>query len=254
MHKTRIVAAIAVGLVAVFAGSASAGLNAGDHSQWDGENNFYFGAAPPAGAVEWGPPSGFGAYWQPYGRVLATAAITENTIDNTPLAKINTRLVAVNDAGLFKIKITDPVGFTATVPSTVLVMALFGADGTAVAASIGGAGYAITGAPSAGDYYIGLAVSGGYPQNAAGENIFGLDGTAGVFAPQALADTKLATDPFIAWTKPGAGAATLIGSTSFTAPSSIITLTGANFAVPEPATVALLGITGLLVIGRRRRA
>lgn len=253
MNKTRIMAAVAVGLIAVFVGPASAGLNAGDHSQWDGENNFYFGTLP-AEAVEWGPPSGFGAYWQPYGRVLATAAITENTIDNTPLAKINTRLVAVNDAGLFKIKITDPVGFTASVPSTVLVMALFGADGTAVSASIGGAGYEISGAPAAGDYYIGLAVGGGYPQNDAGENIFGLDGTAGVFAPQALADTKLSTDPFIAWTKPGAGAATLIGSTSFTAPSSIITLTGADFAVPEPATVALLGLTGLLFAARRRRA
>jgi len=248
---------LVLGLVAATAAQAWAGLNPSNHANWVEDYGFYSGTVP-ASAVEWAPPSGFGSPYDEDGRLISNAAVTQNTVDGTVLTSISSNLFALNDANLYKIQITNPAAFSASITSTSAVLALFAADGTALAASVGGSANPITGTyvPSPGQYFIGVAVTGGYPQNNAGQNLFGLtSGFTGVTGPSVLSDLKLATDPTIAWTLPGAGATYLIGDTSFTAPGATISLAGANFSVtPEPTVLGLLGLAGVLTQLRRRRA
>jgi len=243
-----------------FGSLAHAGLDSVNHSQWD-EDDYYngFGGPAPSGIVEYS--TGFSTIGDFDGRVLSNAAVTSNTVDSSPLTTISTFLFAngSNDANLYKFTITNPSTFTASIPSTSLILALFSSNGTGLAASIGGTADTITaanaGVTTAGTYYIGIADTGLNPENAEGQNIFGLAGTAGVFSAS-TSDAVLATDPFIAWTAPGdGGPAGLLTNTSFTAPSSTISLTGSGFAVvPEPASISLLVAGGVGLLARRRRA
>jgi hypothetical protein len=242
-----------VGATFCLASHAMAALDAANHSQWD-EDSFFlsFGGPAPAGAVE--SSVGFSTIGDFDGRVLSNAAITSNFVDSSPLTTISSGLFNGTDANLYKIQITNPASFSASVPSTNLILALFNANGKGLAASIGGAGDAITGANAGvtapGFYYIGIADTGGNPQNAAAQNIFGLTGAAGVFTP-VTADAVLATDPQIAWTITS-GDAGLLTNTSFLAPSSTITLAGATFAVPEPATLGVCAAGAAMLFARRR--
>ncbi|WP_428936725.1 PEP-CTERM sorting domain-containing protein [Fontivita pretiosa] len=255
VRKVVAAAATAAGFALAGAAPALAGLDPANHSIWRENAGSSFGA-PPANAVEFSPTTGFGSVYDLSGRVVALAEVTENTLDSTPLGSIVPRVWNLTDADLFRIKITDPSNFSASITSTTLILALFAEDGTALAASTGGGtANAITGAAAGlstpGIYHIGIALAGMFPKNNAGQDLFDLS-TTGVKLPNALADQKLGTDPFTAWTQPGAGATTLIGNTSFTAPGSTITLSGADFAVPEPASIAAVMLGGLVLVQRRR--
>lgn len=235
-------------------------LDATNHAQWD-ENAYYsgFGGALPPGIVE--GSAGFSTIGDYSGRVLsnATPDITSNHVDSTVLTTINTGLFAGTDANLYEIQITNPATFSASVPGTSLILAIFNASGGAVAASIGGPSDAILGATvgitSPGLYWVGIADPPLYPQNNEAQNIFGLTGSAGVFTPAAgITDLDLALDPNIAWTLPNGDASPLLTNTSFVAAGSTITLAGSNFAsVPEPATMGVLGALSLGLLARRRK-
>lgn len=198
-----------------------------------------------------------------FGRVISNAEVTATPAPG-PLTTITMRLWTGTDADLYKIQITDPATFSASIVSATNILALFAEDGTAIAASRGGgAANAITGASLApGQYYLGESQASGtfggatfgVPRNNANEPLFDFT-TDGVKAPNALGDMKLATDPFIAWTINNG--TLLIGNSTFTSPGSIISLTGASASVvPEPATLAAAGALGALALtlgGRRRR-
>ncbi|MGA2442322.1 MAG: PEP-CTERM sorting domain-containing protein [Tepidisphaeraceae bacterium] len=258
--RTILSVAVAAGAIGgAFSSQALAGLNPSNHTQWV-EDYYYsgFGGPAPSGAVEYS--AGFSTIADFDGRVLSNAAVTTNTVDGSPLDSISTELFTGTDANLYKFKITDPSTFSASITSTSLVLALFASDGTALAASIGGASDAINasndGVTTAGTYYIGIANPGGYPENNEGQNIFGLTGATGDFAPAAgVTDLLLSTNPAIAWTTGGAYPG-LLQNVSFFASGSTITLSDSGYAVvPEPSTLALLvGGAGLMLRRRRSRA
>jgi hypothetical protein len=248
-----------IGLGTVFGSHAMAvgpAVDASNPAQWD-ENAYYngFGGAAPPGLVEYS--AGFSTIGDYDGRVLSNSGVTKS-FSTTTLSTISTGLFAGTDANLYEISITNPATFSASVPSATAILALFSANGTGLAASIGtpitGAAAGVT---SPGLYYIGIANSGMYPQNAENQPIFGgLAGGTGVYTPTA-GDAVLGTDGYTAWTTPGDGnalAPNYLTNTSFVAPGSTITLAGAGYAlVPEPASIGLLGVGAIGLLGRRRR-
>ena len=245
--KRHIVLSVGIASLGMLTGFAHAKLNPSNHSQWI-EDYYYngFGGAAPAGVIEYSV--GFSTIADFDGRVLSNPSVTTNKLDGSPLTSINTELFTGTDANLYEFTITNPSTFSASITSSNLVLALFGSDGTGIAASQGGAADAITGASlSPGIYYLGIANPGMYPENAEGQNIFGLSGTAGVYTP-VTADAVLGTNAGTAWTL-GSAYPGLLQNVSFFASGSTITLGGAGFAVvPEPASVSLLlvGSLGLL--------
>jgi len=232
------------------------------HSAWD-ENAYYsgFGGPLPPGIVE--GSAGFSTIGDYSGRVPALAGpdITTNKTDSTVLTTINTGLFSGTDANLYGFDVTNSATFSASIPSTSLILALFNSSGGAIAASIGGPTDAITSASagatiSPGFYWLGIADSPLYPENKEAQNLFGLTNTStGVFTPAGgITDLALATDPNIAWTLPLGDASPLISNTSFVAAGSTITLAGSNFAVvPEPTSIGLLGTLSLGLLTRRRK-
>jgi hypothetical protein len=199
-------------------------------------------------------------YYDFYGRTVANADVTTNMVDPGNLTTIAPRLWSGSDADLFKINIVNPAAFSASIASTTNILSLFAADGTAIAASRNGG--PITGASLApGFYYVGESQASGafggttfgVPRNNANEPLFDFT-TDGLKTPAAVADQKLSTDPFIAFTtKNASNPSFLIGPSTFTSPQSTITLTGADFAViPEPTALVSLGSLGVLALRRRR--
>lgn len=260
-YRTLFAAAVAaVGFVAVEAGAQTYAEPASGG----------FGSATlPANAQEYFIDTFGGGttyYYDIPGRVISNAAITATTTP-TPLTTITMRLWSVSDADLFKIRVTDPAAFSASITSTTNILALFSADGTAIAASRGGgAANAITGAQfplTVGEYFIGESQASGafggstfgVPRNDANSPLFDFT-TDGVKLPAVQADMKLSTDPFIAWTiRNASNPMFLIGPSTFTSGGSTITLAGAEaILVPEPAAAAVLAtLAGGVTLRRRRR-
>jgi hypothetical protein len=181
---------------------------------------------------------------------------------------------------------------TSSTPNATL-LTLFASDGTAVAAALGGVqckgnistifGAAPTNPNdpaimnpttvpglTTGTYYLGVSnynsTNGqGQPMNNAGQNLFNLI-PGQVVLPNALGDIKLSTDPLKAWGLVSTDTGTigsfdpttgtgdgdqLLGVTGFTSgSSSYIDLR----LVPEPTSLAAIGIAGLSMLARRRRS
>jgi hypothetical protein len=259
--NASLVTAGVAGLLSSQALATGPALDSTTHAAWD-ENAYYngFGGALPSGIVE--GSTGFSTIGDYSGRTIALAGpdITTNKTDSTVLTTINTGLFSGTDANLYEIAVTNPATFNVSIPSTSLILAIFNSSGGAIAASVGGPTDALTGANTgitkAGLYWVGIADQPLYPENAEAQNLFGLTNTStGVFTPVAgITVLNLATDPHIAWTLPNGDASALLSNTSFTAPSSTITLAGAGYAVvPEPASIGLLTIISVGMLGRRKK-
>lgn len=192
--------------------------------------------ARPAGSQEWNGNTGFSEVWDFHGRTVALAEV----ISDSTINLIQPRLWT-NDADLWQITVTDAANFSASVGGG-HTLALFDSSGNALAAVVSGV-IDSSWLSGNGVYYLGLGADGSNPRNAAGTNIFALSGTAS--APVA-GDVVLAADPFVAWEKNNSANGQLIGPGNFTRPSSNVTL-----AIPEPASMALLGLGGLAMLRRR---
>lgn len=196
----------------------------------------------PVGALETNGESGFFGAWDQYGRTVAGAeVIADSTIDN-----IQPKLWT-NDADLWQINVTDAANFSAQSGGGHSLI-LFDAAGNALAGVLSNGPSSLIDSSwlsGNGIYYLGLGADGNNPRNAAGTNIFSLSGTAS--APVA-GDTALAADPAVAWelNNLGGAPAGLVGPGNFTRGSANIRL-----AIPEPASMALLGLGGLAMLRRR---
>jgi hypothetical protein len=257
-----------IGLGTVFGSHAYAvGGSQGPANTWN-ENPYYsgFGGPLPPGIVE--GSAGFSTIGDYDGRTIGLAGVTTNISGSDPvggLTTINTGLFSGTDVNLYEISVTSPSTFTASIPSTGLLLTLFSSTGTALAASVGGVADTLNstndGITAPGLYYIGLAdntTAGLFPSDNAGNLLFsipqtGATYTPGVYAP--VAGTALSTNPLQAWaTATGAPLSTLLVNTSFVAGGSTITLTGADFAqIPEPASLSLISVGVIGLLGRRRR-
>ncbi len=196
--------------------------------------------ATPAGALESNGMTGIFEAWDMYGRTVAGAdVISDSTID-----EIFSKLW-INDADLYQITVTDYENFHASTVGTVS-LALFDASGDAIAGAWGGAPNTVSEIDSSwlsgnGVYYLGIGFMGSNPRNAAGENLFNLSVAAS--APVA-SDITLAADPAVAWEKNNLPTG-IIGPGNMYIPGPI------SVALPEPASLALLGLGGLTVLKRR---
>jgi len=212
-----------------------------------------FGGPLPPGIIE--GSAGFSTIGDYDGRTVPLSGVTADTADSDPLTTINTGLFAGTDVNLYEIAVTNPATFSASVPSTTLLLTLFSANGTALSASLGTTLNSTNdGITAAGLYYVGIADPALFPADNAGNLLFGAPAVAGAYAPVALADMMLSTNANQAWaSSTGAPTSPLLSNTSFLAASSTITLTGAGFAVvPEPTTLGLLGVASLGLLARRR--
>lgn len=211
----------------------------------------------PGAVLETNGESGGFRVWDRWERTIANAEDTTG-VGDTGLTGVITRIRStlwINDADVYKVNITDPANFFAVVGNN-QTLALFDASGTALSAvrSTGStAALSNAGLSGAGIYYLGLAVSGSVPQNAAGDPLFVLDGTNEV-AATVQADMVLAADKFVAWSL-------FNNNCTFGCdpndPTAI--LGGGNFNVgeasiwlPEPASASLIALGGLAMLRRRR--
>lgn len=184
------------------------------------------------------------------GQSLATANVTDGF---GALSTITGRLVTTGDADLYQIRITDVASFSATVAgggAGDTNLSLFDSAGVAIAFNNndpnGGTGSRLSGAlvPAAGIYY--LAVS----RNDSFGGFFGIPFDAAFNPIFASAPNNEELGPITPGTVlndwPVAGGFQLFNY------NYTVVLTGAEYAVPAPAAVSLLGLGGLAALRRRR--
>jgi hypothetical protein len=163
-----------------------------------------------------------------------------------------------SDADIYRIRIANPAAFSATTnlltgTMTDTTLYLFNLDGTGIAKNddVSGsnflsdlpAGNALYSSLAPGDYYLavaGFAFAPFYvnPPSTIADLIFDVNNFTGVIGPQAGA----AGMPILGWANAG----------MYDSGTYHVTLTGAEFVVPAPASLALLGLGGLVATRRRR--
>ena len=185
------------------------------------------------------------------GQTLATAAVTDLT--TTP-ATINGTIGTATDADLYEIYLASPATFSATVTSTAGIdtaLFLFDASGNPLVANDDSsntsfnptlpAGSTFTASLAAGNYYLGISLSGNEPVNSADQLLFTTD--------QPTTAVRGAASGLNPTTEADFNGGTFVDETG---PYSIAV------SVPEPSTYALLvsGVAAAAVtlVHRRRRA
>lgn len=205
---------------------------------------------PPFDALETNEDIGGFAVWDRWERTIGNAeVISDSTI------QFIQPMLWTNDADVWQINVTDAANFSAQGGGGHSLI-LFDAAGNALAGVLSNDANSLIDSSwlsGNGIYYLGLGADGSMPQNAAGEALFALSGTAS--APIA-GDTLLAADPFVAWSDfngvcgfgcdPATFVPVLLGPGNFTRPSSTVRL-----AIPEPASMTLIGLGGLAMLRRR---
>ena len=184
------------------------------------------------------------------GNTIQTAQVTAGV---GFLTQISGSLPTRADQDVFKIRISNPAAFSASVPETFnSLLSLYNSQGFGITLGdniIGqnGLGAALSNTFVAslqpGDYYIAISASNMRPADFDGNRIWNTSPDNVERAP----DGPGALNPFATW----------VGTVSNTAVGSYtINLTGVEFAnqVPTPGAIALLGLGGLVASRRQRTA
>lgn len=170
------------------------------------------------------------------------------TVGAGPLTEIRGFLDAF-DADVYQIRITDVDGFSATTiggASFDTQLFLFAADGSGITENddagslqslINNQGLLGSGS-TPGLYYLAVSSFNRDPRDAGGSALFGFTSWPGTRTDQRM---PTSANPFVSWSDSGGGS----GDYS-------IFLTGAEYAIPAPASLALLGLGGLAAARRRR--
>jgi len=165
------------------------------------------------------------------------------------LSTINGALGVESDIDLYGIRITDTANFSASVVGGATFdtqLFLFAADGTGLAenddsqgtlqSTINSDSLIATGS-TAGIYYLAIGSFNNQPLDTDGQGMFGFD----VYPGSGDQRTPTSSLALASWDDSG------FGSGDYT-----ITLRGAEFAIPAPGALALLGLGGLVAARRRR--
>jgi hypothetical protein len=196
--------------------------------------------------------------WNEAGDAGDMPGTSQSVVGVGPLTDIFGAVSVTSDADIYRIYITDPSLFSATTNSapgtmTDTTLYLFNLDGTGIAKNddVSGSnflsdlpgGNPLYNALAPGEYLLAVAgfafapyfVS---PPSSISDLIFDVNAFTGVHGPQAGA----AGMPMLGWANAG----------MYDSGTYHITLRGAGFAVPAPASLALLGLGGLVATRRRR--
>ncbi len=172
----------------------------------------------------------------------------QTTVGSGSLSSITGLLTSGADVDLYEIRITDIAGFTASTiggASFDTQLFLFAADGSGITENDDSGGLQslinsdglIGSGSGVGNYFLAVSRFNADPRDAGGVALFGF----GTWPGSGDQRMPTSTAALAQWTTSGSAAG-----------DYRIELTGAEYAVPAPASLALLGLGGLAAARRRR--